>query len=87
MEIQLWAKLAEAGVLVAPGWIFSTDVLTGSHAADGEGHLRISFSNSEVSPFIRCNMATADVLFDQFADMEAAIKIFGQVLREFFGET
>lgn len=48
LETQLWTKLAEAGVLVAPGWIFSADVLTGSEPDAGEGHFRISFSNAEV---------------------------------------
>lgn len=48
LEVKLWTELAEAGVLFAPGWFFSTDLLTGSHSTEGEGHFRISFSNSEV---------------------------------------
>ncbi|KAJ8701767.1 hypothetical protein PTI98_000520 [Pleurotus ostreatus] len=45
LEMQLWIDLAEAGVLFAPGWMFSakeenTDV-------PGEGHFRISFSNAD----------------------------------------
>jgi len=46
-EIQLWTNLAKAGVLFAPGWFFSTDTVTGSHSTDGQGHFRISFSDSE----------------------------------------
>ncbi|KDQ31486.1 hypothetical protein PLEOSDRAFT_1036482 [Pleurotus ostreatus PC15] len=45
LEMQLWIDLAEAGVLFAPGWMFSakeenTDV-------PGEGHFRISYSNAD----------------------------------------
>ena len=44
LEMQLWEKIAEAGVLMAPGWYFSaTDMLD-----SGEGHYRISFSQAEV---------------------------------------
>jgi len=69
LEVQLWTQLAKAGVLVAPGWFFSTDILSGSHSNNGQGHFRISFSNAELD------------------DMKEAVKIFGKVLREFFGET
>ncbi len=48
LEMQLWEKLAEAGVLVAPGWYFSAYV--GEAPDAGEGHFRISFSNAEVRP-------------------------------------
>ncbi len=46
LEMQLWTKLGDAGVLVAPGWYFAPypDALP----EKGEGHLRISFSNAEV---------------------------------------
>lgn len=46
LEMQLWTKLADAGVLVAPGWYFSP---LPDPSENGEGHLRISFSNAEVS--------------------------------------
>jgi len=69
LEVQLWTQLAEAGVLVAPGWFFSTDILSGSRPNDGQGHFRLSFSNAELN------------------DMREAVKIFGKVLREFFGES
>ena len=44
-EVQLWTKLAEEGILVAPGWYFaaSDDVFDA-----GQGHFRISFSNATV---------------------------------------
>lgn len=44
LEMQLWEKVADAGVLVAPGWYFSPGELLDS----GEGHYRISFSHVEV---------------------------------------
>lgn len=44
LEVQLWENLAEAGVLLSPGWFFSAQ-----DAVDaGEGHYRISFSNADV---------------------------------------
>ena len=44
LEMQLFENIAEAGVLMAPGWFFST-----SEALDtGVGHFRISFSSAEV---------------------------------------
>jgi len=45
LEMQLWEKLAEAKVLLAPGWYFSTDQ---ENIPDGkyEGHYRVSFSST-----------------------------------------
>ena len=43
LEMQLWEKIAEAGVLMAPGWYFSATEID-----SGEGHYRISFSQAEV---------------------------------------
>jgi len=70
-EYQFWRRLAEADVLVAPGWIFAPEThrLHG-HAAPSEagrqiGHMRLSYSST---------------------DMEAAcqgVKIFAQTLKEF----
>lgn len=41
LEIKLWTSLAEAGLLVAPGWYFAAndDILD-----TGSGHFRVSFS-------------------------------------------
>lgn len=44
LEVQLWENLAEAGVLMAPGWYFSAQDTVDA----GEGHYRISFSNADV---------------------------------------
>lgn len=46
LEVQLFTQIAEAGVLLAPGWYFAAD----DDVSDaGKGHFRISFSNAEVS--------------------------------------
>ncbi|PCH40915.1 PLP-dependent transferase [Wolfiporia cocos MD-104 SS10] len=47
LEIQLWTKIAEGGVLISPGWFFAADT---QHppTPDTEGHFRISFSNSDL---------------------------------------
>ena len=45
LEMQLWTNLAEAGVLVAPGWYFAANDDVNDK---GQGHFRISFSNAEV---------------------------------------
>ena len=50
LEIQLWTKLAEAGLLVAPGWYFAA---TDDMSDAGQGHFRVSFSNAEVSSIVR----------------------------------
>lgn len=45
LEVQLFTKFAEAGILLAPGWYFaSTDDINDA----GQGHYRISFSNADV---------------------------------------
>jgi aromatic amino acid aminotransferase I len=44
LEVKLWDKLAQTGVLFAPGWIFTADRVVDRQA----GHFRISFSNAEV---------------------------------------
>ncbi|OCH95918.1 PLP-dependent transferase [Obba rivulosa] len=44
LEMKLWTKIAEAGVLIAPGWYFAAN----EDIPDaGRGHFRISFSNAE----------------------------------------
>lgn len=61
LEVQLWKRMAEAGVLLAPGWIFSTDLISGSGPVEGEGHFRLSFSNTEVSAPILGNPLTNEI--------------------------
>lgn len=47
LEVQLWEKLAEGGVLFAPGWFFAADQEAPPNLPT-EGHYRVSFSNAEV---------------------------------------
>ncbi|KIJ20218.1 hypothetical protein PAXINDRAFT_166331 [Paxillus involutus ATCC 200175] len=48
LEMQLFAQLAEDGVIFAPGWIFSAATMAGS-GDETPGHFRISFSLVEFS--------------------------------------
>lgn len=48
LELQLWELLAQAGVLVAPGSMFSACHATGKR----EGHFRVSFSQTAVSALV-----------------------------------
>ncbi|PSR73704.1 hypothetical protein PHLCEN_2v10623 [Hermanssonia centrifuga] len=66
LEMQLWEKLAEAGVLVAPGWYFSAYV--GEAPDAGEGHFRISFSNAEFTTMKKAVTIFGDVLRDFFKE-------------------
>jgi len=43
LEMKLWTKLAENGVLFGPGWMFSAEP-----DRSDSGHFRISYSNAEV---------------------------------------
>ncbi|OJA14663.1 hypothetical protein AZE42_02405 [Rhizopogon vesiculosus] len=47
LEMKLWTKVAENGVLFAPGWMFSAKGLTGDTDHADSGHFRVSFSNAE----------------------------------------
>lgn len=47
LEMKLWVKLAENGVLFGPGWMFATKGEDSDGNTDS-GHFRISFSNAEV---------------------------------------
>ncbi|TFY78193.1 hypothetical protein EWM64_g5817 [Hericium alpestre] len=68
LEMQMFTKLAEAGVLTAPGWFFAADKEDGQMPADPnvEGHMRMSFSNAE------------------FEEMKRGVAIFAETLRKFF---
>ena len=53
-EQQFWKRLADADVLVAPGWFFAPDTHAGRGAPPAEatrqiGHVRMSFTTSDVS--------------------------------------
>ncbi|KAH7930638.1 PLP-dependent transferase [Leucogyrophana mollusca] len=74
LEMELWTRLAEAGVLFCPGWMFAYDGFVdapdgtvGSSNTPG-GHFRVSFSNAELG------------------DLRRAVEIFARVLGEFFAE-
>ncbi|EPS98782.1 hypothetical protein FOMPIDRAFT_1024508 [Fomitopsis schrenkii] len=45
-EIQLWTKIADAGVLIAPGWFFAANA-DNPPTDELEGHFRVSFSNHD----------------------------------------
>lgn len=45
VEMQIWTELAEAGLLVSPGWYFCANPET---VAAGKGHLRLTYSFEEV---------------------------------------
>lgn len=49
LELKLWTALAEANVLVGPGWFFAAEDEVQKEA---EGHLRIAFSGNTVSTLI-----------------------------------
>ncbi|KAH7887779.1 pyridoxal phosphate-dependent transferase [Phlebopus sp. FC_14] len=50
MEMKLWVRLAENGVVFSPGWMFNAGVMGVDKVTGGEsGHFRISFSNAEYS--------------------------------------
>jgi aromatic amino acid aminotransferase I len=62
-ERQFWTRLADAGVLAAPGWFFAPATHTkgggsaspagkGDHDHHRVGHLRLSYSLSDVSACI-----------------------------------
>ena len=46
LEQKLWMSIAEGGLVVGPGWVFSA---SGEVEFAAPGHLRMSFSNGEVS--------------------------------------
>lgn len=62
LEVQLWENLAEAGVLMAPGWYFSAQDTVDA----GEGHYRISFSNADFSTMKKAVGIFGDVVRDFF---------------------
>jgi len=62
LEVKLWEKLAECGLLVAPGWFFSADHWEiNSHDANAEGHFRISFSLTSYDDMKKATRILADV--------------------------
>ncbi|KII94834.1 hypothetical protein PLICRDRAFT_193623 [Plicaturopsis crispa FD-325 SS-3] len=64
LEIKLFSQLAEAGVLFAPGFMFSAEQLTDST----QGHFRISFSNCETSEMKKAASIFAQVMTEFFKE-------------------
>lgn len=61
LEVQLWTKLADAGVLLAPGWFFSSD----RDGLDGsEGHFRIAFSSASSDDFSKAAQIMGKIFKD-----------------------
>ncbi|KAJ7590496.1 pyridoxal phosphate-dependent transferase [Mycena floridula] len=75
LEMKLWEKLANAGVLFAPGFIFHADVVT--NETPGSGHFRISFSSASIA---------LKLTGHQFDKMKKATSIFAKVLNKFMNE-
>jgi aromatic amino acid aminotransferase I len=85
LEIKLWIKLAENGVLFGPGWMFSAKGMTENPDSTDSGHFRISFSNAEVRISKSMNAFTEGWI-PKFHEFKKAVTIFGRVIREFFEE-
>ncbi|KZT05602.1 PLP-dependent transferase [Laetiporus sulphureus 93-53] len=64
-ELQLWTKLADAGVLISPGWFFAADTLN-PPTDEMEGHYRISFSNADFEALKKAVQIFAKVTKDFF---------------------
>ncbi|KIK06739.1 hypothetical protein K443DRAFT_88812 [Laccaria amethystina LaAM-08-1] len=60
LENKLWVALAEAGVLLGPGNMFSATPVSGNE--EGFGHFRVSFSNAKLEDLKRAVSIFAQVL-------------------------
>ncbi|KAM5534779.1 hypothetical protein V8D89_011495 [Ganoderma adspersum] len=63
LEVQLWIKLAEAGVLVGPGRYFAHNE---EQVSPVEGHFRMSFSFSSEADFKKAAKILAEVVSEFF---------------------
>ncbi|KAL5507793.1 hypothetical protein ACEPAH_5411 [Sanghuangporus vaninii] len=63
MEVRLWEKIADAGVLIGPGWIFAA---TEDVPQEAEGHFRIAFSHAEHDTMKKALKVFHDQLLDFF---------------------
>ncbi|EIN10771.1 PLP-dependent transferase [Punctularia strigosozonata HHB-11173 SS5] len=66
LEMKLWAALAEAGVLISPGWFFSPDGEDDASPGQGVGHYRISFSNAQFDVMNKAVKIMGSVMRDFF---------------------
>ncbi|KAI0921014.1 hypothetical protein AcW1_004869 [Taiwanofungus camphoratus] len=64
-EMQLWTKLAEAGLLIAPGFFFAADQ-ENPPAPQGDGHFRISFSSADFNGLKKAAHIFGSVIHDFF---------------------
>ncbi|KAF9247270.1 pyridoxal phosphate-dependent transferase [Melanogaster broomeanus] len=67
LEMKVFARLAESGVLFAPGWIFSAAAMGGS-TKEIPGHFRLSFSLAESSDLERAVKIFGRVLQEFFVE-------------------
>ncbi|EJD01652.1 PLP-dependent transferase [Fomitiporia mediterranea MF3/22] len=63
LEVKLWTKIADSGVLIGPGWMFAA---TDEIQQEAEGHFRIAFSNAEYDVMKKAIQVMHDVLLDFF---------------------
>ncbi|KDQ64466.1 hypothetical protein JAAARDRAFT_201799 [Jaapia argillacea MUCL 33604] len=65
LEMKLWVALAEAGVVLGPGWFFAADI---EDSPDGarDGHFRISFSNAELDDLKKATQIFARIVGEFF---------------------
>ncbi|CCL98270.1 uncharacterized protein FIBRA_00264 [Fibroporia radiculosa] len=64
-EIQLWVKIAEAGVVISPGWFFAADE-ENPPTDETEGHFRISFSYADFETLRKAVKIIANVMKEFF---------------------
>ncbi|KAH8094916.1 PLP-dependent transferase [Cristinia sonorae] len=62
LEMQMFIKLAESGVIVAPGWLFAGN--PADPPEPGSGHFRIAFSNADPENFKKAVDIFSKVLRD-----------------------
>lgn len=84
LEMKLFIALAEAGVLIAPGWYFSADSSENHDEEHGQGHYRIAFSHASVSCHITCSVSAPLKVCPQPEEMKKACDVFADVLYQFF---
>jgi len=74
LEVQLWNKLAEGGLLVAPGWFFAAEHRQGNSSdSDTQGHFRMSFSTIESEDMKKAARILADVSRSFMEEIEGGL--------------
>ncbi|KIJ70016.1 hypothetical protein HYDPIDRAFT_77313 [Hydnomerulius pinastri MD-312] len=67
LEVKLWTRLAESGVLFGPGWMFASAVM-GGETKEAPGHMRISFSLAESSDLQKATKIFGRVIREFFEE-------------------